>query len=208
MNPASSVSTKADANGQWRVDLAPMKASADPMDLRVTSAAGDPLVQVTDVLGGEVWLASGQSNMEWPLYKCTNGAAAIAAANDPQLRLLTVPIGVSTTGPPPRYAFAAQWIPERLASLYVLQHSQLFGRGLLLRTGFAQSPGCSGGRALSSRGRDDLSGLVAATGFFPAIPSSRNSSPTGTTESRIGTHSGAAPTRPRMSIVRWYSTTP
>lgn len=99
LKPASSVSTKADAKGQWRIDLAPMKASADPMDLRVTSAAGDPPVLVTDILVGEVWVASGQSNMEWPLYKCTDGLAAKAAADDPLLRLLTVPLGVSTDGP-------------------------------------------------------------------------------------------------------------
>lgn len=51
------------------------------------------------MLVGEVWVASGQSNMEWPLYKCTNGTAAKAADDDSQLRLLTIPFGKSTTGP-------------------------------------------------------------------------------------------------------------
>jgi sialate O-acetylesterase len=99
VNPPSSVSTRSDEKGRWRVDLTLMKASTDPMDLRVTSAAGDPPVEVTDILVGEVWVASGQSNMEWPLYKCTGGDAAKAAADDPLLRLLTVPLGVSTDGP-------------------------------------------------------------------------------------------------------------
>lgn len=98
-SPAPNLSTKADAKGKWRVDLAPMNASSDPISMRVTSAAGDPDIVVTDVLVGEVWMASGQSNMEWPLYKCTDGIAAKAGANDSQLRLLTVPLGVSTTGP-------------------------------------------------------------------------------------------------------------
>ncbi|MEO8497835.1 MAG: sialate O-acetylesterase [Planctomycetota bacterium] len=99
INAVATVAAKADANGKWRVDLAPLKASAQPMSVRVTSAARDPETVVTDVLVGEVWVASGQSNMEWPLYKCTNGAAAKAAAADSQLRLLTIPPGKSTTGP-------------------------------------------------------------------------------------------------------------
>lgn len=98
-DPPTTVATKVDANGRWRIELAPLKASSQPMDVRITSAAGDPAVVMTDVLVGEVWVASGQSNMEWPLYKCTNGAADIANADDVQLRLLTVPMGVSTTGP-------------------------------------------------------------------------------------------------------------
>jgi sialate O-acetylesterase len=99
VNPAATVSAKADMTGKWRVDLGPMKASSQPMVVNVTSAAGDPAVVVTDVLVGEVWVASGQSNMEWPLYKCTGGTAAIAEANDAELRLLTVPFTKSTTGP-------------------------------------------------------------------------------------------------------------
>ncbi|MCE9608478.1 MAG: pre-peptidase C-terminal domain-containing protein [Planctomycetia bacterium] len=99
INPPATVATKADGNGRWRVEMAPLKASSQPMDVRITSAAGDPAAVMTDVLVGEVWVASGQSNMEWPIYKCSNGAADIAAADDSQLRLLTVPLGVSTTGP-------------------------------------------------------------------------------------------------------------
>lgn len=99
INPPVTVSTKADVNGKWRVEVVSMHASAQPMEVRVTSAAGDPAVVITDVLVGEVWVASGQSNMEWPMHKCTNGAADIAAADDSQLRLLTVTSGKSTTGP-------------------------------------------------------------------------------------------------------------
>ena len=49
----------ADAKGAWRVTLQPMKACATPQSLRVEPGA----VEVKDVLVGEVWLASGQSNM-------------------------------------------------------------------------------------------------------------------------------------------------
>ena len=99
INPPATIATNADVNGKWRVELSPLKASAQPMEVRITSVAGDPAVVLTDILVGEVWVASGQSNMEWPMCKCTNGAADIAAADDSQLRLLTVPLGVSTTGP-------------------------------------------------------------------------------------------------------------
>ena len=99
INAATTVSAKADVSGKWRIDLIPLKASAEPMSMRVTSAMGDPEKVVVDVLVGEVWVASGQSNMEWPLYKCLDGAATKAGSGDSQLRLLTIPSGKSTTGP-------------------------------------------------------------------------------------------------------------
>lgn len=99
LHPATTVEAKADANGKWRVEFAAMQASAEPLEMRITSAAGDPAIVMSDVLVGEVWVASGQSNMEWQMYKCTDGAADIAAADDSQLRLLTVPLGISTSGP-------------------------------------------------------------------------------------------------------------
>lgn len=54
---------KADAKGAWRVDLDAMPASAEPRSLRVSSKADAKGLELTDVLVGEVWLASGQSNM-------------------------------------------------------------------------------------------------------------------------------------------------
>ena len=47
---------------KWRVDLAPLAASKEPRDLVVRAAN---TLTVSDVLVGEVWLAAGQSNMEW-----------------------------------------------------------------------------------------------------------------------------------------------
>lgn len=78
------VSTKADADGNWRVELAAMAASAEPAELKANEAA------ISGVLVGDVWLCSGQSNMVWPLEKCTGGAEAIAAANYPQIRYFMV----------------------------------------------------------------------------------------------------------------------
>ncbi|XUP35188.1 sialate O-acetylesterase (plasmid) [Xanthomonas axonopodis pv. vasculorum] len=79
---------KADATGQWKVEL-PAHAAGGPYVLRVQGDGGE--LQVRDVLVGDVWLASGQSNMEWPLAQASNGPQAVAAANDAQLRHFKVP---------------------------------------------------------------------------------------------------------------------
>ena len=78
----------ADANGEWQVRFPPRKASSKPTKLSVTS--GDQRKSFTDVVFGEVWLCAGQSNMEWPLSKSTNGKAAIASADDKDFRLLNL----------------------------------------------------------------------------------------------------------------------
>lgn len=74
--------------GQWRVDLKPLKAGG-PMTLTVGTK--DETVQFTDVLVGEVWVCSGQSNMEWPLERSVEPAADIASATNPQIRFFKVP---------------------------------------------------------------------------------------------------------------------
>jgi sialate O-acetylesterase len=83
------VTGKADAAGAWSVKLAPLTASAKGAELKVSS--GGESVTLTDVLVGEVWLCSGQSNMEWPLSKADNARAEIDASNHPLIRLFTVP---------------------------------------------------------------------------------------------------------------------
>ncbi len=75
-------------NGRWRVWLAPLAASAEPRVMRVT---GHNTVEVQDLLVGEVWLASGQSNMAWLLKSSFNPETDIQAATQPNLRLFTVP---------------------------------------------------------------------------------------------------------------------
>jgi sialate O-acetylesterase len=83
----------AGTDGKWRIDLKPLEASAEPRALTVS--AGDLRITVQDILVGEVWLCSGQSNMEMPMkgfkIPLENGAEAIAAANLPALRLYKTP---------------------------------------------------------------------------------------------------------------------
>lgn len=81
-----SLKTKAQG-GKWSVSLSPRRASG-PSTLTVI---GKNRVQFEDVLVGEVWIASGQSNMEWPLRLAFQPNDAIQNSANEQIRLLTVP---------------------------------------------------------------------------------------------------------------------
>lgn len=78
--------TQANARGEWKVTL-PAREPGAPLTLKV---AGSSTVVFDDILIGEVWLASGQSNMEWGIGACQDGKNEIAAANFPQIRLFMV----------------------------------------------------------------------------------------------------------------------
>jgi sialate O-acetylesterase len=77
----------ADAAGKWRVKLEDLHAGTAG-DLVVK---GKNTLTVKDVIVGEVWLASGQSNMEWIVANAKDAAQEIAAANFPAIRIFTVP---------------------------------------------------------------------------------------------------------------------
>jgi sialate O-acetylesterase len=87
---ASTIAT----NGAWKIWLNPMKPNATPQTLTV---AGDTTSVVTNVLVGEVWVASGQSNMERQLglrpgqQPITDWEREVAAANYPEIRQFYVP---------------------------------------------------------------------------------------------------------------------
>ncbi|MGC6506474.1 MAG: sialate O-acetylesterase [Coraliomargaritaceae bacterium] len=78
--------TLAGENGRWKIKLKPMPAGGP----HVLEIAGDNTLRFTDVLIGEVWLCSGQSNMEWPLSKSDAYDLELATANNSQIRLLKV----------------------------------------------------------------------------------------------------------------------
>ncbi|MDA1191385.1 MAG: hypothetical protein O3A46_06835 [Candidatus Poribacteria bacterium] len=83
--------TRADDNGKWMVRLDPMHAGG-PYEI---SIEGENRIVLRDVLVGEVWLCSGQSNMEWSLSGARDGAYETSVADNPQIRLLRVPHRVS-----------------------------------------------------------------------------------------------------------------
>lgn len=89
-----SATTNADPDGRWRVDLTPVPAADRGQPLAVR---GNNLVTFTDVVVGDVWLASGQSNMEFGLQIADGGKEAIAKGDDASLRLFLVPYATSLT---------------------------------------------------------------------------------------------------------------
>ena len=81
----------ASADGEWQVSLDPMPACATGRTLTVTSQISNVKSQINDVLVGEVWVSSGQSNMEFELRSAKNAQQEIKDANYPQIRMLHVP---------------------------------------------------------------------------------------------------------------------
>lgn len=93
--------TYADASGKWSVPLKPLKASATPSELVI---AGTNMIRLQNILVGEVWLCSGQSNMEYTMRKNSKVKRSLANelvdghnpvdeldyANNPQIRIFLV----------------------------------------------------------------------------------------------------------------------
>lgn len=82
----TALKTKTDSKGKWSVTLPPMPPCATGQTLAAVQN-GDS-AKLEDVLVGEVWLASGQSNMLFRLNQTTTAKEDIAASGDDQLRLL------------------------------------------------------------------------------------------------------------------------
>ena len=71
-------------NGQWMVSLNPMGADKKGAELTV---AGKNKLSFKNVVVGDIWICSGQSNMEWPTHRANNGAAEVKNANYPDIRI-------------------------------------------------------------------------------------------------------------------------
>lgn len=84
-------SATADHDGKWSAQL-PALSAGGPFTLRVR---GNKEIAIRDVMIGEVWIASGQSNMTFPLSASENGASEVAKADFPQIRLFNVPKKIS-----------------------------------------------------------------------------------------------------------------
>ena len=85
---AEQQATQSGADGGWSVTF-PARAPGHTLTLLV--ASGAEAVGCEDLVTGEVWLCSGQSNMEWTLGMIKDAEADIAAAQDPLIRCFTVP---------------------------------------------------------------------------------------------------------------------
>jgi sialate O-acetylesterase len=125
-------SVVADSFNHWKILLDPIPASSNPRNLQISSFEFQ--VSFSDVLVGEVWLCSGQSNMQMPLggwlpnCPIDNSEAEIASANHPQIRLFDVPRVPSLT---PMENSGACWsvcTPETVRSFSACAY--YFGRKL------------------------------------------------------------------------------
>lgn len=113
------LSTSAASDGTWQVQLPAQSADNTP---RAITVAGTNTIKLSNILFGDVWLGSGQSNMEWQLKSSQNAEAAIAAASHPQLRLFHIP---KTKAEQPADDVNASWkvcepasVPQFSAVLY------------------------------------------------------------------------------------------
>ena len=94
--------TQADQSGTWQVVLSPLR----PKHPREMTIQGDKTIVLRDILVGEVWICSGQSNMEFPLGSALNADLEVPAAEQADVRLYTVPRACSLE---PRQNAEARW---------------------------------------------------------------------------------------------------
>jgi sialate O-acetylesterase len=120
----------ADPNGQWKVELGPLKKGG-PFEMTV---AGKNTVTIHNVLVGEVWVCSGQSNMEFAVWNhgvfggAKNAEQEVVAANYPLLRLFIVKKAVAGK---PQSDVQGQWVvasPETVGNFSAVGY--FFGRDL------------------------------------------------------------------------------
>jgi len=97
---------KADAYGRWQVRLPPLAAVSNALEMIVKGSSGSKLV-VTNILVGEVWLGSGQSNMEMNMLSTRRAKEFIDAADRPQMRLFLV---WRDRSPLPKMDCNAKWV--------------------------------------------------------------------------------------------------
>ncbi len=117
-----------DPAGRWQAVIGPFE-SGGPDDLAVAASGGDARA-VRDLLVGDVWVCSGQSNMAMPLRDAEGGGEEAAGACDPALRLLPVS-RCSADAAQPALAAGSQWVrcdPAAAAAFSAIGY--FFGRAL------------------------------------------------------------------------------
>jgi len=77
-------------DGQWRIKLAAMPAGG-PYSMTIEAEGDNATRTLGDIWVGDVWVCSGQSNMEWPLASTDDASAAIASANDSLIHHFKIP---------------------------------------------------------------------------------------------------------------------
>ena len=163
------VAADADMDGNWSLKLPPMEASSENRTMTVTERKGGAetdRIEIADVLVGEVWFASGQSNMECPIWggdtRYRDGAGALVTAMDhlPNIRFAK---NIHAWSAVPARAKSQGWArfePQRLAACPWASWTR------------------AGAVRTSTPGRR-VAAMTAATSRFAQLPNSR-SRPNGT----------------------------
>ena len=118
------ISATADKKGHWQVKIAPLPAGG-PHEMTIT---GRNTLKINDIMIGEVWVCSGQSNMAFTVQRANNGEQEAAAANKADIRLLVVP---RTMAKDPQTTVNTSWkvcSPESVKSFSAVGY--FFGREL------------------------------------------------------------------------------
>lgn len=126
----SKFTTKAAKDGSWSVKINTGEAGG-PFDMAITE--GETLT-LSNILVGDVWVCSGQSNMEFPLYKAQKGSDDIRNAQIPQIRIFNVPNQASEK--PASDTYEAKWevcSPQTIPNFSAIGY--LFGKELNRETG-------------------------------------------------------------------------
>lgn len=119
-------SVQADADGRWSIMLEPLPLSRQSAEMVVT---GGNVVRIADILVGEVWICSGQSNMEWPVKAAADPEREIAAASHSLIRQIKIP---RTVAEAPADTVAGEWTvcsPKTVGDFTAVGY--FFGRTLL-----------------------------------------------------------------------------
>ena len=89
--------------GKWMVKIGPFKAGG-PCEMKIS---GKNVVTIKDIMIGDVWLCSGQSNMQWGLKQMSDAATEVPNANYPDIRLTTI----TGSSAQPKDDVVCQWVP-------------------------------------------------------------------------------------------------
>ncbi|MCD8102684.1 MAG: hypothetical protein LUE26_08995 [Alistipes sp.] len=124
---------RASENGQWDTWVGPVEAGG-PYELKVRGTT--TYVVYKNVMAGDVWVAGGQSNMEWAVSQAADAAKEIEAADYPEIRFLRVPKAMSWV---PADDTSAPWkvcSPETAGDFSAVAY--YYARELYERTGIPQ----------------------------------------------------------------------
>ena len=153
--------TTANPDGAWQVKVGPFEAGTA---LTFTAASDNETLSITNALAGDVWLCSGQSNMQFGLGRSSNGTAEVAAANFPAIRVFSV---ANTTAADPQRTVVGAWqvcTPQTANRFTAVGYffGRELNRDLKVPIGLIQSS-WGGTRAEAWISREALSALPAYT---------------------------------------------